>query len=286
MTTRTEEVRRTRAFAIILLSIFALMSVVSSQMLIQPVAANTQQSFTGYNAPTPAECALPALPATADFTLSYMYPTPASTVSYLTMNILSPASISGQYPSWCASTAKPIVPGFDGSFGPQVNANVYSSYDTAKFAGEFLYPGNMGGPVNWLLNQNFIGTESSCTHTQYTWSDIELAIWILTGGPNAITADDLSTLGPYEMARANCLVQAALQHQSFYPQCGQSIAILLVPTDGSQDLIIQLQRGLPSAVGGTVSSVDDVALLSPWIAVIGLVGCMATVGVFVKTRRR
>jgi len=258
---------------------------VSSQVSIQPVAANTQQSFTGYNAPTTVEFAA-ALPATADFTLSYMYPTPASTVSYLTMNILSPASISGQYPSWCASTTKPIVPGFDGSFGPQVTANVYSSYDTAKFAGEFPYPGNTGGPVNWLLNQNVIGTTSPCTGTQYTWSDIQLAIWLLTD-PNGITAYDLSTLGPYDMARANCLVQAALQHQSFYPQCGQSIAIVLVPTDGSQDLImqIQLQCGLPP-VGGTVSSVDSVALLSPWLAVLGLVGCIATVGVFVKTRRR
>ena len=234
MTTRTERARRTRAFATILLSIFALMSVVSSQMLIQPVAANTQQSFTGYNAPTPAECALPALPATADFTLSHMYPTPASTVSYFTMKILSPASISGQYPSWCVSPTKPIHAGLDGSFGPQYTANVYSSYDTAKFAGEFLYPGNMGGPVNWLLNQNVIGTTSPCTATQYTWSDIQLAIWILTG--NAITAYDLSTLGPYDTDRANCLVQAALQHQSFYPQCGQSIAILLVPTDGAHKI--------------------------------------------------
>jgi hypothetical protein len=338
MTTRTEEVRRTRVFAIILLSIFVLMSVVSSQMLIQPVAASTEQSFTlyagkttavgqvlvsndgtnlyveyvasadwaftevhlavatslsgipqsngnpppgqfkysatfsspatdklftipltwgagtklyiaahavvtkivGYNAPTPAEFAA-ALPATADLTLSYMYPTPASTISYVEVNILSPAGISGLYHGWCGALAKTIVPGFGGSFGPTYAVNVYSSYDTDKFAGDFYYPGNMGGPVNWLLNQNFIGTESSCTHTQYTWSDIQLAIWLLTGDPNAITVYDLSTLGPYDMARANCLVQAALQHPSFYPQCGQSIAVVLVPTDGSQDIIVQIQ---------------------------------------------
>lgn len=44
--------------------------------------------------------------------------------------------------------------------------------------------------------------------------------------------------------------------------------------------------GPPSPVGGTVRGVDDVALLSPWLAVLGVVGCMATVGVFVRTRRR
>jgi hypothetical protein len=43
--------------------------------------------------------------------------------------------------------------------------------------------------------------------------------------------------------------------------------------------------GLPSPVGGTVRGVDSVALLSPWLAVLGVVGCMAIVGVVVRTRR-
>jgi hypothetical protein len=42
----------------------------------------------------------------------------------------------------------------------------------------------------------------------------------------------------------------------------------------------------PSPVGGTVSGVDDVTLLSPWLAVLGVVCCIATVGVFARTRRR
>ena len=39
------------------------------------------------------------------------------------------------------------------------------------------------------------------------------------------------------------------------------------------------------AVGGTVHGVDNFELLSPWLAVIGLVGCAATTVVFVKRRR-
>ena len=38
-------------------------------------------------------------------------------------------------------------------------------------------------------------------------------------------------------------------------------------------------------VGGTVNGVSSLTLLSPWLAAIGLVGCTATVVVFVKKRR-
>jgi hypothetical protein len=195
----------------------------------------------GYRAATPAEV-VAALPSTVDFTLSYLYPTPASTVSYVTMNILSPAGMSGLYPGWCGTTTKTIIPGQNGAFGPQYTANVYSSYDTVKFAAELYYYRNMSGPVNWLLNQNVIGTVSSCTGTQYTWSDIQLALWILLDEPSTFAPGSLalSTLGTYDMNRANCLVQAALEHSSFYPQYGQSIALLIVPTDGSQEMIIKI----------------------------------------------
>jgi hypothetical protein len=39
------------------------------------------------------------------------------------------------------------------------------------------------------------------------------------------------------------------------------------------------------AVGGCVQPVNTVALLSPWLAVIGLIGCIGTVVVVAKNRR-
>jgi len=44
------------------------------------------------------------------------------------------------------------------------------------------------------------------------------------------------------------------------------------------------QRLSPAAVGGEVVIADPFSILSPWIAVIGLVGCMGVVGVVVKRR--
>ena len=41
----------------------------------------------------------------------------------------------------------------------------------------------------------------------------------------------------------------------------------------------------PAPVGGFVESVNTFALLSPWVAVIGLVGCIGTVAVVAKKRR-
>jgi len=38
-------------------------------------------------------------------------------------------------------------------------------------------------------------------------------------------------------------------------------------------------------VGGTFHAVDNFELLSPWLAVIGLVGCIGTTAVVVRKRR-
>jgi hypothetical protein len=43
--------------------------------------------------------------------------------------------------------------------------------------------------------------------------------------------------------------------------------------------------GSPPAVGGVVMPTDALAILSPWLAVIGVVGCIGTVAVLVKKRK-
>ena len=42
----------------------------------------------------------------------------------------------------------------------------------------------------------------------------------------------------------------------------------------------------PPPVGGYVASVDKQAVLSPWLAVIGVVACIGTVALVTKKRRR
>jgi hypothetical protein len=39
------------------------------------------------------------------------------------------------------------------------------------------------------------------------------------------------------------------------------------------------------AVGGTVEPVNNLVILSPWLAVLGLVGCIGTIVVVAKKRR-
>ncbi|MEP3836531.1 MAG: hypothetical protein ABJM36_02735 [Algibacter sp.] len=130
--------------------------------------------------------------------------------------------------------------------------DVYSSYEDLsgleQSAGVPLFENASDfDKINWLLNQDIIGTESPLGGT-YTFGHIQWAIWeIIEGEGNNCTNDcDYLSCDPIDQWDLNKayneslgleLVAAAEAGEGFVPQCGQQIAIVLASTT-SQSLII------------------------------------------------
>ena len=69
---------------------------------------------------------------------------------------------------------------------------------------------------------------------------------------------------------------------------GGSIVVTPFATDMGQiegSTIVDCTVPPPVAVGGAVHAVDNFELLSPWLAAVGLVGCIGTTAVVVRKRR-
>jgi hypothetical protein len=70
--------------------------------------------------------------------------------------------------------------------------------------------------------------------------------------------------------------------------CGRYTVTVTLPVDGlgaSGSGVFDVAGPCCPAVGGCVQPVNTFALLSPWLAVIGLVGCISTAVVVAKKRR-
>jgi hypothetical protein len=71
-------------------------------------------------------------------------------------------------------------------------------------------------------------------------------------------------------------------------RCGRYTVTVTLPDEGSGPSvsgIFDVAGPCCPAVGGCVQPVNTFALVSPWLAVIGLVGCIGTVAVVAKKRR-
>lgn len=164
------------------------------------------------------------LPATTPFRLDRLTPRD----SYLDVTISQGSILDGIRDAWCIDLDRQIVP--NRNYG----ADVYSSYSAAALAGldgKLEKPENLD-LINWILNQDFVGSTSSTGET-VTYGDVQRAIWTLIEDENSNAG-----LGPYSQARANEIVAAALNYgEGFAPACGDQIAVILVPgtrqADGS-----------------------------------------------------
>ena len=138
--------------------------------------------------------------------------------------------LAGVYGAWCVDV--------DLSLGASecFDANVYSSYAELP-AGEFENPDNFD-LVNWILNQNFVGTTSPSGGT-YTFGDVQWAIWELIDDNNcalcAYLGNDWSTTKGQE------IVDAALANgEGYQPAPGGVLAIVLIPTNNRQSVVIPI----------------------------------------------
>jgi hypothetical protein len=133
--------------------------------------------------------------------------------------------IDGHYNGWCVDALHPI----------RVNINslayVYSSYEALPSAmtqmGIIAHPENLGA-VNWIINQNFVGTGA------YTYGEVQFAIWMLLINPDAnIILNNLNNgyLGPGTVDNAVTLYNTALTHTAYIPGPGEKLVVILVPVD-------------------------------------------------------
>nr|WP_299381658.1 hypothetical protein [Allomuricauda sp.] len=150
--------------------------------------------------------------------------------SYFDLTI-SDTELAGDYGAWCVDV--------DLSLGPNqcFEADVYSSYETLP-DGKFEHPENFD-LVNWVLNQNFIGTESQ-SGGPYTFGDVQWAVWELIDDRNcqscAYLGDDWSR------AKGQEIVDMAMaQGEGFEPGDGDALAVVLIPKNNLQSVFIPYQ---------------------------------------------
>lgn len=122
----------------------------------------------------------------------------------------------------------------------QYKAAVFSSYEPLP---SYIIekPENLD-LVNWIINQDFIGKPAVDCAGEYTYGDVQLAIWDLI--EDYVT--NFSGLGPYSQDRANEIKNAAIANgEGYEPGCDELVALILAPFDPPdyQTIIAQVILG-------------------------------------------
>ncbi|HBW30363.1 MAG TPA: hypothetical protein DEF48_09795, partial [Nostoc sp. UBA8866] len=156
--------------------------------------------------------------------------------SYVDLTISNGNFLNGLYDTYCIDANQTIVP------GQSYQAQVYSSYNDPLPTGIIDKPENLD-EINWLINQKFVGKQSSGGLGAYTSGDIQVAIWTLL--ENTVPSNILGTVGAYNQNRANQIVEAAFQNGGgFVPGISQDgipqdIGIIVVPVNQTGTNIAQ-----------------------------------------------
>jgi uncharacterized repeat protein (TIGR01451 family) len=194
--------------------------------------------------------------------------------SYWGMSINDPSDSAlipnATYQDYCIDTGDNMSP------GQWYPATVYSSELTASeftlldkysaFNSQTNHPNNSLtqtglqtelNEINYIDNTIKVGaTDPSNTAYTYTYSDIQMAIWMITGQNTNETAG--LNLSQYNQQVSQDIVSQANEYgTNFMPTIGDSIAVILVPevTGGSQPQITIAEIPLQSAIVN-IASVD------------------------------
>ena len=98
--------------------------------------------------------------------------------SYWTVSLSNAGDLNGTYQDWCIDTSH------TSTTGQSYTVNVYPTTGATIPAGLVPTPGNFP-EVNWVLNQNFVGTTDTTSGGTYTYGDVQEAIWSLLGVPGS-----------------------------------------------------------------------------------------------------
>ncbi|TYA71825.1 hypothetical protein [Seonamhaeicola marinus] len=156
--------------------------------------------------------------------------------AYFTLDILDTNLAGTDLLAWCADIDLNLE-----VEGP-LDFDVYSSYGDNIPDSVFAQPDNLD-VVNWILNQDYVGSESPNGGT-YEYGHVQWAIWELLNSYNCNICDNLTNpTGTWRddsrnLEKAKEILNAAVENgQDFVPACGQKIGVVLVP-DGKQPLIV------------------------------------------------
>jgi hypothetical protein len=152
-------------------------------------------------------------------TMQVKYPV-AGGDSYFQTTVSGGTDLDGTYDGWCVDTDNVI-------YQIPYTAKVYSSYELLP-DGLVEIPENLD-LVNWIINQGFVDTPSPGGYGNYTYGDVQRAIWTLVD-PNST-----SGLGSWSPDRVNEIITAAERYgEGFEPvDCGQKVATILQPVDAN-----------------------------------------------------
>jgi len=131
--------------------------------------------------------------------------------------------LDGNYSGWCIDA--------DGrNWSP--NVSVFCSLgDLSSLTGISAHPENMF-LINYILNQNYIGTTPIEGEGAITAGDIQKAIWIILDDNETCT---LGLTSPFDMDRVWWIVNQAstydLMYDSYLPECNGRLAVVLIPKD-------------------------------------------------------
>jgi hypothetical protein len=160
--------------------------------------------------------------------LSVTYPYGGGPSYFPHMYITNGGDLDGDYYGWCVDTDHTI------NENTNYTVNVYSSYEALP-AGLVEYPENLD-LVNYILNQGYVGTPSPGCSGNYTYGDLQRAIW-------ALVEDNQSTsgLGSWSQCRVDeILADANANGEGFVPDCEEEVAVIFAPVGGQQVVIAQV----------------------------------------------
>ncbi|AFZ28073.1 conserved repeat protein [Cylindrospermum stagnale PCC 7417] len=183
------------------------------------------------------------------------YDTATTTVSglpsYLNVTISNGGLLNGVYDAWCINSS------FGLARNTYDNSTVYSSYGTIPagilYTGEQTVNASSADPyldklqqINWLLNNvteasNLVNNTYRYGGVDYTWGDVQLAIWKLLGETSILDSTDFNSLEVYSQQKADDLVTlATINGSDFLPVAGNDIGVI-VKASGQQPILLEVK---------------------------------------------
>ncbi|MBW4616798.1 MAG: carboxypeptidase regulatory-like domain-containing protein [Desmonostoc vinosum HA7617-LM4] len=157
--------------------------------------------------------------------------------SYINVTITNGGQLNGVYDAWCVNSTVAV------SRGTYNQASVYSSY--GNIPAGILYAGsqttnlpaeqylNQLKQINWLINNvteatNLVNDKYRYNNVDYTWGDVQLAIWKLLGETPVLNNADYDSLEVYSQQKADALVSFAVTNgTNFVPVAGQDFGVIV-----------------------------------------------------------
>jgi len=149
---------------------------------------------------------------------------PSGRESYFTTQVYEGGILDGFYDGWCIDVGHTI------STNTEYTANVYSSYESIPENANIDKPENLP-LVSYIMN-NYSAGDLSSSGEAFTPCDIQRAIW-------ALIDDSETGCGSTSETRVTEIVNDALTSgPGFEPDCGEVMAVILVPTDPTRQVTI------------------------------------------------